>query len=505
MTASTPRRAAASLGVFRAGALAGLVASLGCAATGDGAPTESHEFWASLAPHIRILEAGRESSRAALVARARRADAVVIGETHTDETTHDLELAILDAVTRASTRQVILALEMFARDVQPALDAYLANEIDEASFLARSRPWGNYRTGYRPLVEFAKAHELRVVASNIPTAIRRKISKGKEAAWNRLTPDERRHVPPTLISNSRAYWDQYDRLAAGHLVGEDAPPLTERLYWSQSLWDNTMAWSSAEALDNSPGALLVHVNGSFHSRRSLGLVEQLRARKPGLQTCVVTIVPCLEPSAVSTESVADLGDFVILARRRGAGLHEGWHSVTTPTQVRFRIIQRPSNVTRKTPLVIRLGDTPDVSATEALVVEIESVRPWCREPTFERDIESWSHSISEVIRYVRQSERLDAARPRLVARGRAATVLSAFSLAANSPAHEAWAVDPEQYTRVGFATLPTKNAVRARLRVAPKPQDRRWWQQLLAKYRNIGADAELIDARLVAPELRGQR
>ena len=37
------------------------------------------------------------------------------------------------------------------RDVQGVLDDYLAGRIDEAEFLSGSRPWQNYRTGYRPL------------------------------------------------------------------------------------------------------------------------------------------------------------------------------------------------------------------------------------------------------------------------------------------------------------------------------------------------------------------
>ena len=155
----------------------------------------------------------------------------MLGETHKDETTHDVELAIVRAAKGRADRSVILGLEMFARDAQPSLDAYLASQIGEAEFLAKSRPWGNYKTGYRALVEHAKASGIRVIGTNLPPALRRKVSRGGSAAVDALAPAERKLLPPTLRPNSKAYWSRYDRLASGHLVRADAPSPEQRLHW----------------------------------------------------------------------------------------------------------------------------------------------------------------------------------------------------------------------------------------------------------------------------------
>src|SRR5690349_22509367 len=56
--------------------------------------------------------------------------------------------------------------EMFERDVQPALDAYLAGRLSEKDFRAQSRPWGNYDTAYRPLIERAKAEDRKSTRLN---------------------------------------------------------------------------------------------------------------------------------------------------------------------------------------------------------------------------------------------------------------------------------------------------------------------------------------------------
>ncbi|UQT38864.1 ChaN family lipoprotein [Acidaminococcus intestini] len=52
--------------------------------------------------------------------------------------------------------RLVLSLEMFEKDVQASLDAYLAGRMTEMEFLKVSRPWPNYERDYRHLVEFAK-------------------------------------------------------------------------------------------------------------------------------------------------------------------------------------------------------------------------------------------------------------------------------------------------------------------------------------------------------------
>src|SRR5947209_2387656 len=98
-----------------------------------------------------------------MLADLARADVILVGEQHDDPNTHRLELAVLEGLTRRRV-PLVFALEMFERDVQPVLDDYLSGRISEDRFLAASRPWPRYATDYRPLVEFAKAHAIPVIA-----------------------------------------------------------------------------------------------------------------------------------------------------------------------------------------------------------------------------------------------------------------------------------------------------------------------------------------------------
>src|SRR5690349_10576273 len=86
-----------------------------------------------------------------------RADVVFVGEQHDDANTHRLELAILEGLLRRHV-PIVIAMEMFERDVQGTLDRYLAGTITEEQFLKDARAWPRYATDYRPIIEFARAH-----------------------------------------------------------------------------------------------------------------------------------------------------------------------------------------------------------------------------------------------------------------------------------------------------------------------------------------------------------
>src|SRR5690606_11678254 len=120
-----------------------------------------------------------------------------------------------EALVERTGGRVVLAMEMFERDVQPVLDDYLAGRIDEETFLKGSRPWGNYRTAYRRLVETAKREGLPVVASNAPRPLIRKIG-GTRAGLDALAPEERALFPAEIHDNSESYWRRVDDATRGH-------------------------------------------------------------------------------------------------------------------------------------------------------------------------------------------------------------------------------------------------------------------------------------------------
>jgi len=265
---------------------------------------------------------GKTASLDEIAAAMSGADAVFIGETHNDPAAHLIELRLLQSAharygaSRAdgSSRRIVLSLEMFERDTQPVLDEYLAGLVTERHFLAASRPWKNYETDYRPLVEFARAHKLPIVASNAPERyVNRAGRLGRESLLALSAEAKRWLAPLPYAGASPEYAAKFKRLMGDDgMTASGAAHGNPFLLDAQALRDATMAYSIAEQLRASKSALVIHVNGNFHSEGGLGMPEHLRRYRAGTRTRVITVIPAKPASPFDTNNLNGLGDFVVI-------------------------------------------------------------------------------------------------------------------------------------------------------------------------------------------------
>lgn len=234
-----------------------------------------------------------------LASRLAGADLVFIGEQHDDPATHRMELAILEGVARRRD-SVVLALEMFERDVQPLLDRYLAGSATETELLKDGRPWKNYQADYRPLVELARARGWPVVASNVPRPLALLVARAGLPGLDTLSPGTRPQRADELRCPEDRYFDRFakemgDMSAHGPAASTSPAPAEagrqrlQRMYQAQCLKDETMGESVARAWR--PGILVLHYNGAFHSDFRLGTAERAERRALGARMLVITAVP----------------------------------------------------------------------------------------------------------------------------------------------------------------------------------------------------------------------
>ncbi|HEX8189145.1 MAG TPA: ChaN family lipoprotein [Pyrinomonadaceae bacterium] len=258
-----------------------------------------------------------------------RADVLFVGETHDDPVAHLLEAELLRRADEAygpsspRRRAVALSLEMFERDVQTILDEYLAGLITERHFLLGSRPWGNYETDYRPLVEYARAHHLPVIAANAPARYVSRVSGGG--------PDSLRSLPPVAVKSwlpplpfppaSEGYAAKFNRFMGGagaapatgtSPTAQASPHGGPHLLEAQTLRDASMAYAISEHLKRGRDPLVVQVNGTFHSEGRMGVPEQLARYRPKARAVVVTVVPADAFPDFDASTQGRLGDFVII-------------------------------------------------------------------------------------------------------------------------------------------------------------------------------------------------
>ncbi len=247
---------------------------------------------------------------------ATRADVAYLGEFHNDPGTHQLQLAVLEGLARRRSDTLVLSLEMFERDVQPQLDGYLGGSIDESSFLAASRPWGNYSADYRPLVELAKARGWPVIASNVPRRLAQVVARRGLVAVDSLPEADRAFIAAENRCPRDRYWERF-RETMGDMSGHGmqlSPEQLEQMVWrtyeAQCVKDETMAEAIA-AVRSARNTLVVHANGAFHSDYRLGTVERVQRRLPRSRQLVITFTPVADLDAADGRSRRRMGDYVV--------------------------------------------------------------------------------------------------------------------------------------------------------------------------------------------------
>jgi uncharacterized iron-regulated protein len=285
----------------------------------------------------------RFSDFEAMLAEIARADVAFVGEQHNDPATHRIERAILEGLARRR-ENVVIALEMFERDTQSSLNEYLAGQLNEEDFLKASRPWPNYMTDYRPLIEFARIHGWKAIASNAPRRIAVQVSREGLGAARFDSESERKLVASDFSCPLDDYFKRFaEAMGNGHpgphenqegekqadkKQEEERRAALERFYQAQCVKDETMAESITNALaasgatgqqSNAQGSpLVVHFNGAFHSDYRLGTASRAIRRAPKSNVKVISVVPVENLDAINVDEYRKRGDYIIFTLKPAA-------------------------------------------------------------------------------------------------------------------------------------------------------------------------------------------
>ena len=218
----------------------------------------------------------------ALADRLVSADVVFLAEQHNHDTLHDLYLRLLKAL-HARRPNLALSMEMFDRDDQDVVDAYLQSALSEESFREEAKLWRGYDEHYRPMVEFCKENGLPVIAANLPAELaRRMVREGIDA----LAGEQ--HMPESMDLGSEREFELFEA-AVGDMSGHGGAGLLRQMFPAQVGRDEAMAQSIDEFLLSVRGdrPLVVHVVGQFHVKERLGTYKRLAGRRPGLDLRIV--------------------------------------------------------------------------------------------------------------------------------------------------------------------------------------------------------------------------
>jgi uncharacterized iron-regulated protein len=231
------------------------------------------------------IDPGDAAALDALLADISDRRVIYVGEIHDRYDHHQNQLAVIRGLHERGVKLAI-GLESFQEPFQEHLDAFSAGRMGEKDMLRRTEYFTRWRFDYRlyrDILDYARRHEIPLVALNAPTEMVEAVSRdGVEG----LSPEYRRRLPARI---QPADADYERRLRDAFRMHGDLPEERFRRFMEvQSVWDEYMARRAAEYLAAHPDRTLVVLAGAAHVLHDAAIPQRLRRYRPVEQAVIVT-------------------------------------------------------------------------------------------------------------------------------------------------------------------------------------------------------------------------
>lgn len=225
------------------------------------------------------------------------ADIVLFGELHNNPICHWLQLEVTKDLFELKADKLVMGAEMFEADNQLIIDEYFADYYPDKKFEAEARLWPNYKTDYKPLLEFAKENKIPLIATNVPRRYASMVHKKGFESLDELPEESKNYIAPLPIvydASLPAYKEMMDMM-------KDMGHANENLPKAQAIKDATMAYF---ILQNwSAGQQFIHYHGSFHSDNFEGIMWYLQQANPNLNILTISSVEQADLNELAEENL----------------------------------------------------------------------------------------------------------------------------------------------------------------------------------------------------------
>ena len=243
---------------------------------------------------------GKITTYKRLLKASAKADIVLFGEYHNNPIAHWLQLELIKDLE--PKRSLILGAEMFERDNQKELNSYLQGTINQKALDSLARLWNNYKTDYKPLVDFALNKKIPFIATNIPRKYASLVYKKGLQVLDTLPINEKQWIVslPMKYDGTLSQYQKMRKMMAH--MGENLPI-------AQAIKDATMAETILR--DRKEGSLFVHFNGSYHSDFYQGIYWYLQQENPHLRILTITTLTQSDLKKLNKEAYGQ-ADFILV-------------------------------------------------------------------------------------------------------------------------------------------------------------------------------------------------
>jgi uncharacterized iron-regulated protein len=192
----------------------------------------------------------------------------------------------MDWVETKGKKNIITGGEMFERHQVANLEAYMAGELDEKTFIDSTKVWPNYSTDYRPLIEYCKEMGIPYIGTNIPRRYARMVARQGVKSLEALPEDEKALMTPLPFDID---YELPSYAAMKDMMGGHGDALIiNQFVAAQAVKDATMAHFILQ--NRKKGQLFYHINGAYHSDDKEGIAWYLKQAEPGLELFNFTVV-----------------------------------------------------------------------------------------------------------------------------------------------------------------------------------------------------------------------
>lgn len=239
-----------------------------------GNPHTKYDFCAIKLNQIFDTNSNTNISLDQLIDRLKEVRIIMVGENHTSEQHHLVQLKIIKGLIKAGM-SVCLALEMFNESQNEALNNYISGKTTEEEFLDQSgyfNTWGHNYRYYKPIFNYARENRIKMFGVNIE---REYVSKIGSGGFDSLSLEEQKVIPEIDTTNVEHRF--YIKVA---MEGMDAtlPAQFKKIYAAQCLWDAAMGEGAIKIARQNPASIVIILAGSGHVVYNLGIGKIIKKR-----------------------------------------------------------------------------------------------------------------------------------------------------------------------------------------------------------------------------------
>jgi len=209
---------------------------------------------------------------------------IYVSESHNNFNHHLNQLRVIKSLHQ-NGKKIVIAMEMFQKQFQSHIDAYIQGKSDLNEFLKNTQYFSRWKFDYslyKPILDYAKANKLKVLAINVDRGITSKVSK--EGLFS-LNTRQKSLLPKNIDQTNLIYQERLNTIFTSHMPKQDSKhqekPQQINLdffYQSQLVWDEVMAENISTYLKQNSEVTMVVLAGSGHTENHDGIPSRVYRR-----------------------------------------------------------------------------------------------------------------------------------------------------------------------------------------------------------------------------------